>query len=221
MTLLVIIASVVSATACLAIGFRAARSDAPPRRSPGVIALPAAVVFVALAGATALLDDKVGEPSAHEDPSPGLIEGSASDIDRRDLAGFREDATVHAGAVEKPLCLMSFFNSNPGAERSSRWWTSCGYGKRLKTIAEVRERLALPAEWGKRDARVIARVPAGAQIAYLRGVAAAQCEMNEPRCYHGGGVQYRVIGLEGRWLGEKQCLKTRGEHRRLHYGPCP
>ena len=165
-------------------------------------------------------EDTVADEPEGTSPEPG---GGASAwaITERDLAGFRRTAEVHTVALRKPLCLVSFFDSKSGAQRTSKWWTSCRYARRrLQTIADIRELLALPASWGARDGRVFARIPAGVEVAYLKGTAAAQCAETEARCYHGGGEQYRVLHLDGRWLGEPQCVRTKTEMARAAWGPC-
>jgi hypothetical protein len=67
--------------------------------------------------------------------------------------------------------------------------------------------LALPRDWGLRDARVFATIPAGATITYLSGVAARQCEPDHTRCYKGRGEQllFRDGDFHRTWFTHTEC----------------
>jgi hypothetical protein len=194
--------------------------------------LAAAFLFIALAGAISLLHDELvgdtakgddtGSESSQEKQQGGAT-ADASQLSQDDVAAFRRHAVIHSGELRRPLCLVTFFNKDAEAARSSKWWTSCAAARRFGSIAEMREVMALPTSWKDsrpRDARVTARVPAGASITYLSGRSAAQCPAAEGRCYHGGGIQYRVMDLEGRWIDEPECLAKYSENAPLDYGPC-
>lgn len=142
------------------------------------------------------------------------------------LASFRAPARLHAGVGDQPLCLVRYYDrtrarrdrrGDPGAN----WWTTCRFDATLDTVDEVRLRLALPRSWGGRDARVVAEVPAGTQIAYLSGRAAKQCEPSGRRCYHGGGMQvlFRDRDFERDWFVRRECARA-AEGARPHFVVC-
>jgi hypothetical protein len=142
------------------------------------------------------------------------------------LASFRAPATLHAGVADEPLCLVRYYDraqarrdrhGDPGAN----WWTTCRFDATLDTVDEVRTRLALPRRWGDRDARVVAEVPAGTQIAYLSGRAAKQCEPSGRRCYAGGGMQvlFRDRDFERDWFVRRECVRA-AEGARPHFAVC-
>jgi hypothetical protein len=225
MTLLVVIACVVGAFLCGAV-IVTALTLAWMRRGPVlprggfVAAAGVAAALLGLAGAFAAVDAKVSDGDRAAASPSQATPATGWALERGDLTSFGPHAELHAGATQDALCLMQFYNKDPTASRSSRWWTSCDFGEQLHTVAEIRERLALPRSWGPRDARVIAHVPAGAEIDYVKGVAAPQCPQPEGRCYSGGGVQYRVLGIDAAWLDVPQCLTTSNETAPLAYAQC-
>ena len=114
---------------------------------------------------------------------PGRIDYSRGLAD--DLANFRDNrAFLHEGPLGEELRLVQYFDKS--SERASlKWWTSTDEANSMRTIDEVRERLALLPEWGERDAVRTARVPRGTEVEFLHGEAAEQ------RVAHGAAVRRR------------------------------
>jgi len=123
----------------------------------------------------------------------------------RVLRAFRPPARIESKAA-KGACLIRYGDASSTMMAGS-WWTSCKEAEGLKTIAEVRERLALPPGrfQGAYDAKVEATLRAGTDVLVIRGRAAAQCQHETGPCgrrYPGGGVQY--------WVAEPQQLSIHG-----------
>jgi hypothetical protein len=224
------------AVACFAFaGVLALRAKGASSRG-AAFALVAGLLLVTLAAAAAAIDAKVapgdqrsaraGTQDASGDERGGADAGDGAEADyfASRMGAFRGRATLRSAPLRKRLCLVRYYerataraNGDPGAN----WWTTCPYDKGLETIAEVRERLALPHAWGKRDARVIAEVPADERVTFLRGRAAPQCEPTGDQCYDGGGVQllFDPEDFESDWFVRYECAQ-RSERARNPFEPC-
>ncbi len=137
--------------------------------------------------------------------------GQMSDYFADAMSSFEGPATLHAGPLAKPLCLVRYFDRrrarSKGGDPGANWWTTCEYSEStLGSVVLVRKKLALPKAWGARDARVMATIPAGASITYLSGTAARQCESGS-RCYEGGGEQllFHDRDVNRKWFGSTEC----------------
>ncbi len=143
-------------------------------------------------------------------------------LDRPTLASFAGPIEVHRTVPARKighLCLVRYtariFRQQRGG---GHWWTSCEEAGRLKTVADVRDRLALPARFGAvRDLRVRARIPKKTGVIYAAGTVAPQCEhkKDEPPCqgrrYSGGADQYYFPNANSpdRWIVERSCSRKR------------
>lgn len=121
------------------------------------------------------------------------------------LQAFRPRVHVEPRAA-KGACLVRYGDAS-STTAAGNWWTSCKEAEQLKTIAEVRERLALPPGrfQGAYDLKIEATLPAGARVLIVRGRAASQCQHEAGFCgrrYPGGGVQY--------WVAQPQQLSIHG-----------
>lgn len=208
-------------------GTTAKRPQTQATRRAQVSWLIAAFAFLTLAAAVAAVDAKVAAaaPSAAPDSEPAstTTSGPAPSWPLAELANFEGEATLHADPVAAPgLCLVRYFPRSRVADPGATWWTTCEENRTLRTVAQVRQRLALPREWGTRDARVIANIPAGETIVYLRGRASRQCEPSGAPCYAGGGEQllFREADFDRSWVEDPQCNATGGERARAKWGPC-
>jgi lysozyme family protein len=162
------------------------------------------------------------DPAPAAKPTPSAV---VADYFAANLAAFRGPGTLHAGVGAHPLCLVRYYDRararTRGDDPGATWWTSCRYAERLRSIAEVRRRLALPRAWGARDALVVAEVPAGTRIAYLSGRAAPLCEPDRSTCYAGGGAQLLFVdrSFERTWFVRRECAR-RPASARASFGLC-
>jgi hypothetical protein len=179
-------------------GWRDAKPGAP---------LAVAVLLLLVGAATAAVDDKVAAPDAAP-ASPPAPAAAQSDWPLADLAAFRGAPRLHSGPLRHPLCLVRYFaRRRAGDDPGATWWTTCAANRALKTVAMVRRRLALLHAWGPRNARVFARIPAGASVVYLEGKASQQCAIAVHRCYRGGGLQllFRDADFDRGWFTQVEC----------------
>ena len=200
----------------------------PPRRRDSMFVL--VFLFIALAGTVAVVDSGVAtDDEADEQKAEKAKKAkkppatpAAWGVTAADLAAFRGPVTVHAGQRDSELCLMSFYSADAAAS-DSRWWTSCETAASLGSIAAVRDRLVLPRSTDgslTRDRRATLRIPAGDEVAYISGRAAARCPDGEAGCYHGGAVLYRLMNLDADWIDATECAKGDDEQAKLEYGSC-
>ena len=149
-----------------------------------VAALVVALLLVLVGTGAAAIDEKVGEA------------GEAVSLDfstsEKEHAAFTRIEQVHSGPLDHDLCVVRFYERKRGPRGS--WWTDCGQGRSLDTVAEAREQLALRYDWGKYSGRIQYTIPEGTDVTYLRGTIAAQCERGEWKegcpTFNGGGNQY-------------------------------
>jgi hypothetical protein len=214
--------------------------DAAPSLAPTTrllrTALLAAVLLLLLGAAIATIDRTVPPWGAHASATEGggsrtntttSPTASASDRDyfASNMAKFRGSATLRSGPLRRPLCLIRYYDRARMRKRSgdpgANWWTTCQYSGTLTSVAEVRQRLALPHEWGARNGRVIAKIPAGSRVTYLAGTARRQCEPHGARCYGGGGRQilFRDADFKRAWFTLYECSEA-PEPSPEHFVPC-
>lgn len=75
----------------------------------------------------------------------------------------------------------------------------------MPTIDDVRQRLALPPEWGERTAVRVARIPEGTDVEFLYGRAKGQVS-EAGDVYAGGGKQFRFRDFDERWILETRRI---------------
>jgi len=207
----VVIVCPVAAGACFLYAFLERRSAArtPGRRAESTSRYQIAVLVIALgfalvAAATATVGEKVGSKHAGRP-----VRGSALDyrVGASDLANFTGPIAVGYRPTATPRCLVNYFDgSQPLGSRSYKYWTSCDENAKFKTITDVQNGLALLPDWGPRNARVIACVPAGASLPYLRGQAAPKWSEEAGRQYYGRDLQFRVLSFNKDWIVQRQAV---------------
>jgi hypothetical protein len=168
----------------------------------------------------------------HDAPKAAARDTPAGDTAASVLAAFTGSVRVHHAIP--PQRRDSFCIARYAARPSRRsretgpWWTSCHEAKKLRTIARARDRLALPARFGRvRDFRVRARIPEGTAGTYLAGRVAPQCEYanDRPPCesrrYSGGALQFYFVdpSLPGKWIVERRCTRE-PEDRPSNWSHC-
>jgi hypothetical protein len=227
----VVTVCLVAALACVAYaGFAALRTIRPDRRA-AVWLLGYAATLILIAGAVAVVHEKVSpaEPdlvasaaaasSSSAAPAPAATEEArdqtelAYPLDVAAVEDFEAGETLASGATAEPMCLANFHARAValGAGRSYAWWTRCDSATDLKTVANVRKALALPPAWGARDEVAVACVPAGVALTYVRGQAATQ-----GKAYPGGGLQLRVLNFDTDWIVAQQAIPPDGVLPVLH-----
>ena len=131
----------------------------------------------------------------------GLDKGAASlpekGIDADVVGAFAGKIALSREVGGEGLCLARYAEVG-GTRASGHWWTSCEEAEQVRTVQRAKERFALPARFqAVYDARVEMRIPAGADVTFLEGKVAPQCEHAAPApCgfeYAGGGIQYYVL----------------------------
>ena len=178
----------------------------------GGLVLGGAVAFAVVALGAAVIDDNDAKAESGVIPTPTPTATPVASYFASNLAAFRGPRLVKAH-LKKSLCLVRYFDRararSHGGDPNANWWTTCKANHGLRTIAAVRRALALPHEWGARDGRVFARVPAGARITYLRGIAARQCEPHRGQCYRGGGTQLLFVpdDFQRTWFTRRECAR--------------
>ncbi len=129
------------------------------------------------------------------------------------LKAFEPGATLHQKVEGDPLCLVRYTSAEAPIP-NGEWWTSCGEAKRLKTVQDVRESLALPGRFQPvYDMRIETKVPADAELIYLEGTATAQREhLSSQFCghsYEGGGKQYYLFDPSQVTIESRECTSAR------------
>ncbi|HEX5711803.1 MAG TPA: hypothetical protein VFX85_00650 [Solirubrobacterales bacterium] len=163
-------------------------------------------------------DDKQGTAAA-EPPSPAAepVEVVAK--------AFGPDVTAYTGELERDLCLVRYGDA-AAKGLLGHWWTSCEEAKKLGSVREIRDQLALPGRFqSSYDARIEVRVPAEREVTYLTGTTAAQCEHDSPGrpCgyrYPGGGLQYYLPRPNVVLFLKKECTDAAPEARDPQWAAC-
>lgn len=137
--------------------------------------------------------------------------------------------TVPPGQKNDRLCLLRYQERTfKRAVPTGSYWTSCDE-KDLRTLAKVRERLALPPRMTSLpDLRLRAELPEGTKVTYFEGKVAPQCAHRtaEPPCkrsrrYAGGGSQYYFPDKTSpsKWITERACT-TSSENKPTIWKSC-
>ena len=148
-----------------------------------------------------------------ETPPPAETDASADRLDysrnfERDLENFEPGATLHEGPLVQDMTLVQYHRADTalGDGRSASWWTTTDSANNLSTVDAMREALALPPDWGPRDAVSVARIPAGTDVTYYEGTAVEQVSKQTGEVYKGGGLQYRFKNFDPAWVTETRPL---------------
>jgi hypothetical protein len=182
-----------------------------------IAVLVLATLLLILGTAAAAIEEKVAGKGHQAEVKPS----SPDAITKGDLEAFRPGTKIYSGPA-KDLCFAQYYDgSRPlGQARSMKWWTSCTEAKAFRTIEQVRKELALPSAWGPRSRRVFARVPENVTVTYIRGRAARQCAGVPRECREGGGLQFRVLGMQERWLQRPHCPEPAREDVSVRWTRC-
>jgi hypothetical protein len=215
----VIGAACIVAAAAVLVAWMAFMLDAPWF---GVAALATAVLCLGIALLAAI------EKEDTDKPAGSAAKGAATPRDyfASHLASFRGQPRLTRIRLQKSMCLVRYYDRadarKNGGDPNATWWTTCKANHRLRTIAAVRRVLALPHDWGARDGRVFARIPAGARVTYLRGLAARQCESHNGQCYKGGGTQLLFVpdDFQRAWFTRRECARGHNENAPTPFVKC-
>lgn len=75
----------------------------------------------------------------------------------------------------------------------------------MSTIDDVHQGLALPPEWGSRDAVTVIKIPKGTDITAYKGLASPQLGKTG-ELFNGNAVQYRFKDFDPSWILETKSL---------------
>ncbi|HCU65778.1 MAG TPA: hypothetical protein DF774_08465 [Rheinheimera sp.] len=125
---------------------------------------------------------------------------------RDDLVNFNSGYQHFSGKAESDMFLVQFHRSDRelGKGRSAAWWTTPDQANVFKSIDDVRQNLALPPNWGPRDAVSIAKIPKGAEVEYYLGTAARQ--KGGSATYEGNGLQFRFKNFDPTWIIDTRVI---------------
>jgi hypothetical protein len=135
---------------------------------------------------------KEGAATPPQSPGAGA---QASEQHLEDVAEAFETELAVRHAVRRPWgCLVRY--ASAGSPLTGHWWTSCAETRSRDemTLLEIRDHLALPGRFQSAyDMKVVGHLRRGADLLYLEGPIAPQCEHRPPTgCGHeypGGGRQ--------------------------------
>ena len=160
-----------------------------------------------------IADTEVGPATA-----PGPEEASQGRLDYSrgfdaDLRNFEPDATLHDGPLTQDMTLVQYHRADAalGDGRSASWWTTADQANGLSTEEHVRNALALPPDWGPRDAVSIAHIPIGTDVTYYEGTAVEQVSTQTGQVYDGGGLQYRFKNFDPSWITQTRPLPVENQ----------
>jgi hypothetical protein len=124
-----------------------------------------------------------------------------------DLVNFNPGAQRFTGTLEEDLILVQYHASDVslGAGRSAKWWTTTEQANQFSTGEALQHGLALPPDWGARDAVSVARIPKGTQVDFHQGTARRQIGKNGIE-YGGGGIQFRFSDFDPSWIIQTKSL---------------
>jgi len=124
----------------------------------------------------------------------------------RDLSNFKPGHQLINGPIDNDLVLVSYHTDVPlGQNRSAKWWTTNEQANVMPTIDDVHQGLALPREWGSRDAVTVVRIPKGTDITAYKGQASPQLSKTG-QLFNGDAVQYRFKNFDPSWIIETRSL---------------
>jgi len=200
-----------------------------PRRALPVI-VTSAIVLIAIAAVSAGVDEKISAPSdrlavvrvQQDDPATSSVASSnpPEEFVVGEIKNFVDPASFRSRTLNRAMCLVRYYSA--GSDRAGEWWTPCGFDKTMATMAVVREQLALPKAWGVRDRRAEALIPAGTNLKYVFGKAAAQCEPSSSACYSGGGRQllFPRGAFRAEWITATECRVEKSDVKPKRFSPC-
>ncbi len=145
-----------------------------------------------------------GTVSAPSGPASSRIDYSRGF--ERDLSNFRPGHQLISGRLKDDLVLVSYHADVPlGQNRTAKWWTTTDQANAMPTIEDIHQRLALPPEWGTREAVSVIRIPKGSEITAYKGLASEQLGQTG-QLFGGNGVQYRFKDFDPDWIIETRNL---------------
>lgn len=118
---------------------------------------------------------------------------------------------VHTKVEDPWDCLVRYASAGSGL--LGRWWTSCEMAEELerkgKSMFEIRDALALPSRFQLAyDMRVKAELPGDAQVTFMTGPIAPQCEHAKPLpCGYTWKGSDAESGIEQIFLPEPQLVE--------------
>ncbi|MDQ5808493.1 MAG: hypothetical protein M3320_07430, partial [Actinomycetota bacterium] len=186
-------------------------SGHPRGRSPEerTAAFVVALLLVILAATTAAIDEKVADKGGGAESADRAPPAASADTSWpiQHLDAFRAHPEVVSGPVTRQHCLVRYYKRGREGGPGANWWTTCEQNSVFATLDDVRRELALPHDWGPYDARVVARIPVGEDVVFVRGRAARQCENDGKPCYEGGGTQllFREADFDDDWFVRFDC----------------
>lgn len=131
-------------------------------------------------------------------PRPARIDYSRGFED--DLINFKPGYQLMSGPLKEDLTLVSYHSNVPlGQGRTAKWWTTPQQGNAMGTVEQVHQSLALPPEWGAREAVTVIRIPKGTDITAYVGEAAPQIG-SAGDLFAGGGRQFRFKDFDTAWI---------------------
>ena len=119
-----------------------------------------------------------------------------------DLKDFvKGTSKLHHGALKDDLYILHLFDKNkPLDQRSMKWWTQLDHVKDTKNLDKVLDKLALPPEFGDRNAFYIAKVPKGTEATFISGRAKEQFSKKIWKMFDGRGFQIRFRDFDQNWI---------------------
>jgi hypothetical protein len=191
---------------------------APLRERTGRGSLVVALAALVLAGVVAAVEAKVADAKGGD----GTLRGTKAHGLLDDGRNFRGTITL-SGAPKSERCLVRYLsakNAENFGEREHRWWSPCREVESLRTIADARERFALPPDWGPYNRRLRASLPEDARVTYLAGPASPQWSQLRQHVYRGGATQYRFLRFDNRWIQRRECPSSDDENRPVTWKQC-
>ena len=150
-------------------------------------------------------DRNVGNAVPDEAVAPPIIDYSRGF--ERDLSNFKLGYELLDSPLDDDLILVSYHGDVPlGEGRSAKWWTSTDQANAMTTIDDVHQGLALPYEWGARDAVSVIKILKGTNITAYKGRASPQLGKTG-ELFEGDAIQYRFKEFDPNWVIDSQRVK--------------
>ena len=150
-------------------------------------------------------NSSLGSPDDFIKRSDGSVRLSYKRGFNEDLVNFNPGHILRNETLSEDLVLVQFHAATPlvannGRKRSLKWWTTTKQANELRTVDDVRSKLALPKDWGDRNIVTVAVIPKGTKIKAHYGTAKEQTSNIYGIKYPGGGIQYRFEDFSTDWL---------------------
>lgn len=157
-----------------------------------------------------------GEPTATPNSTITFPTGTergmwdySDSFDTRLKEDFNPGAVIYFEVTED-LHLAQVHNGGEiGIDRSIKYWTTEEEYKKMKSVEEYMDKMALLTDWGPRTHVSFAYIPAGTKVKYAVGTAKAQKQGDESR--PGNGIQYLFAQFDEAWITDTQKLPTAQE----------